>query len=483
MPDDTTTDRRPNVLLITGDDLGWRDLGCYGSPFYETPNLDALAQESAMFTDAYASCPVCSPTRASLQTGQYPARVGITNFIAGQATGKVLEPEYNFELPESETTIADVLSAAGYATWHTGKWHLTDSEDSYPGDHGYDENVAGCDWGSPGGSGYFSPWGNPMLEDGPEGEYLTDRLGRESAAMIENHDDSESPFFLNHNCYAVHTPLEGKEEYVERYEARRRMLGLDDVTEIEEDGRFPCEHKKDRRIQRRQVQSDPVYAAMVRSMDEAVGRILEAAESCDRETVVIFTSDNGGLATSEGSPTCNDPLAEGKGWMYEGGNRVPLLVRWPGVTDAGDVVETPATSTDVVPTICEAAGVDPAAAVGDVGDFGVDGESLRAPLTGGDLGRDAVFWHYPHYGNQGGTPTGAIRTERWKLIEFYEDDHVELYDLSGDVSEARDVSGEHPERTATLRDRLAAWREDVGAKMPQPNPEYEPWPDRAGPGQ
>jgi arylsulfatase A-like enzyme len=481
MPDDSTTPRRPNVLLITADDLGWRDLGCYGSPFYETPNLDALAQESAMFTDAYASCPVCSPTRASLQTGQYPARVGITNYLTGQATGKVLEPEYNFELPESETTIADVLSAAGYATWHTGKWHLTDSEDAYPEDHGYDANVAGCDWGMP-SNGYFSPWDIPPLENGPEGEYLTDRLGRESASMIENHDDGEAPFFLNHNCYAVHTPIQGKDEYVERYEARRRMLGLDDVTEIEEDGRFPGEHLKDQRIQRRQVQSDPVYAAMIRSMDEAVGRILDAAAECERETVVIFTSDNGGLATAEGSPTCNDPLSEGKGWMYEGGNRVPLLVHWPGVTDAGDVVETPATSTDVVPTICEAAGIDPATAVDDPGAFGIDGESLRAPLTGGDLDRDAVFWHYPHYGNQGGTPTGAIRTENWKLIEFYEDDHVELYDLSGDVSETRDVSGDQPGRTATLRDQLAAWREDVGAKMPQPNPDFEPWPDRAGPG-
>ena len=476
---------RPNVVCILADDLGWRDLGCYGSPFYETPNLDRLAQEGARFTDAYASCPVCSPTRASVMSGQYPARVGVTNYIGGTADGKLLTPEYTMHLPRELTALPEALAEAGYESWHVGKWHLGgQEEDSLPGDHGFDENVAGCSWGMP-SNGFFSPWDIPTLENGPGGEYLTDRLTDEAIGLIES--GGEDPFFLNMCYYSVHIPIEAKADTVAKYERKREALGLDDEKEIEVDGRFPGEHKKDQRIKRRLVQSDPTYAAMVQHLDTNVGRLLDALEreGVAEDTVVVFSSDNGGLATAEGSPTTNRPLAEGKGWMQEGGNRVPMIIRWPGVTDEeGDqVVSTPATSPDIYPTLLDAAGVAPPEGQA------IDGESLRPLLedeTGGDgdgagaLERDAVFWHYPHYGNQGGTPAAAVRQGDWKLIEFFETDGVELYHLGEDVREERDLSEHRPEKVQKLRERLHDWQEKVGARFPAENPDYEPWPDRAG---
>lgn len=475
---------QPNVVCIVADDLGWRDLGCYGSSFYETPKLDALARDGTRFTDAYASAPVCSPTRASVMSGKYPANVGITNYIPGRAEGELVEPEYNHALPAEEVTLPSALSDAGYATWHVGKWHLGGEDDgSLPTDHGFDVNVAGCDWGLP-GNGYFGPWGIPTLEEGPEdeGRYLPDRLGEEAVTLIEDHaaDDTDDPFFLNYNPYLVHTPLQAPEEAVERYERKREKLGLDDVPEIEVGDRFPAKHKKDGRIKRRLVQSHPVYAAMIEALDRNVGRVLDALERTGQaeNTVVVFTSDNGGLATAEGSPTTNRPLSEGKGWMQEGGNRVPFIVRWPGVTDTEDapsLVETPVTSPDIYPTLLGAAGVDVPA------DRGIDGENLRPLFSDRALERDAIFWHYPHYGNQGGTPAGAIRTGDWKLVEFFESDHVELYQLADDVREERDLSEHRPEKVRELRDRLRQWRDSVGARLPEPNPDHEPWPDRAGP--
>ncbi len=475
------TENRLNVVCIVADDLGWRDLGCYGSSFYETPHLDRLAQEGARFTDAYAAAPVCSPTRASIMTGQYPARVGITNYIAGEATGKLLEPEYNLSLPEHLTTIAGALGEAQYDTWHVGKWHLGgDAEGSLPTDRGFETTVAGCSWGAP--KRYFGPWGIPTLPEcsADEGRYLPDRLGAEAVSLIEDHDPSEEPFFLHYCPYLVHIPLEAPEESIERYERKRQSLGLDDEPEFELGDRFPAEHKKDNRIKRRLVQSDPVYAAMVESLDRNVGNILDALERTGHadDTVVVFTSDNGGLATAEGSPTTNRPLAEGKGWMEEGGNRVPLLVRWPGVTDETGsplLVDEPAISPDVFATILEAANVDYPS------HQPCDGVSLRPALAGESLDREAIYWHYPHYGNQGGTPRAAIRVGDWKLIEWFEDDHVELYQLDEDVGEAHDLRRHRPEKTAELRDRLHAWQAEVDAARPSTNTEYEPWPDRAGP--
>jgi arylsulfatase A-like enzyme len=471
----------PNVICLVADDLGWRGLGCYGSSFYETPNLDALARDGTLFTDAYASAPVCSPTRASVMSGKYPAHVGVTNWIGGDERGKLLTPEYCHELPAEETTLAEAFADAGYETCHVGKWHLGGAErDSNPEDRGFEVNVGGCAWGMP-KEGYFGPWGIDTLDEGPEdeGRYLPDRLGEETAALIAERAESDDPFLLHYCPYLVHTPLQAPKERVEYYERKRHRLGLDEVDEIEVDGRFPAEHKKDQRIKRRLVQSHPTYAAMVEALDRNVGRVLDILERTGQaeDTVVVFTSDNGGLATAEGSPTTNRPLREGKGWMEEGGNRVPFLVRWPGVTDrpdAPDLCETPVTTPDVYPTLLSAAGLP--VPEGQT----VDGVDLRPLFDGADLDREAIFWHYPHYGNQGGTPASAVRAGDWKLVEFFEDDHVELYHLGEDIREERDLAAHRPEKVADLRDRLETWREDVGARLPADNPDYQSWTDRAG---
>ncbi|HAU38336.1 MAG TPA: sulfatase [Phycisphaerales bacterium] len=459
---------QPNIVLILMDDLGWVDIGCYGSSFYETPALDLLARQGMRFTDAYAACPVCSPTRASLLTGKYPATVRITNYIPGAAKGRLLSAPYLHYLPLTEKTIASALRDGGYATWHVGKWHLG-AEPYWPEKHGFDVNIGGCDWGHP-KKGYFSPWGIATLPDGPQGQYLPDRLADDAIALIRNRDKSK-PFFLNYWDYLVHTPVQGKPELVEKYRAKATALGLDARQHYEDGEFFPCEHKKNQRVRRRLLQGDPGYAAMVQSMDENLGRILATLEEegIADETIVLFTSDNGGLSTAEGSPTCNAPLAEGKGWMYEGGTREPLIVRWPGVTKADSVCAEAVTSPDFYPTLLEAAGLPP------MPRQHVDGVSLVPLLAGrGGLDREAIFWHYPHYGNQGGTPGCSVRSGDWKLIEFFEDRRVELYNLRQDVGEDRDLSREQPEIAERLRKRLHQWLRDVDAQIPQPNPDYAP---------
>ncbi len=459
---------KPNFIFILLDDLGWRDLACYGSSFYETPHLDRLAREGVSFTNAYAACPVCSPTRASLLTGRYPARVGVTDWIGAHARGRLLDAPYVDHLPLEEFSLAKALKRGGYQTWHVGKWHLG-KRAYYPEAHGFDVNIGGCDWGMP-KRGYFSPWEIETLADGPTaGEYLTDRLTDEAIALIRRHGDR--PFFLNLCHYAVHTPIQAKAEDVRRFQAKARDLGLDQLDPFQEGEFFPCEHKKDRRVVRRLFQSDPAYAAMVYNMDENIGRLLAALDDTglSSNTVVIFTSDNGGLATSEGSPTCNAPLAEGKGWMYEGGTREPFIVRWPGVTRPGAQVDTPITSPDLYPTLLEMAGLDP------LPQQHCDGVSLVPLLRGAaSLPREGIFWHYPHYGNQGGTPGSSVRWGDHKLIEFFEDGRLELYDLREDVSERRNLALEQPHLAAELHARLVAWRKEVNAKIPEPNPDYHP---------
>ena len=471
---------RPNIVFILMDDLGWRDLGCYGSEFYETPNLDRLASEGVRFTDAYAACPVCSPTRASILTGKYPATVGVTDWIdwgwrMHPARGRLVDVPYVDHLPAEEKTLAMTLREHGYHTWHVGKWHLG-GEGSAPEQRGFEVNVGGCHWGSP-SQGYFSPWNIPVLENGPEGQYLTDRLTDEAIRLIRENDGE--PFFLNLWYYAVHTPIQAKPEIVARYAAKAEAMGLDKVQTFEEGDFFPCEHKKHVRIKRRLVQSDPVYAAMIESVDENIGRLLKAIEDAGQaeNTIVVFTSDNGGLATSEGSPTCNAPLAEGKGWMYEGGTREPLLVKWPGVTQAGSLCTVPVTSPDVYPTVLEMVGLPL------LPEQHVDGVSIVPLLQGeNDLSREAIYWHYPHYGNQGGTPGSSVRAGDYKLIEFYEDGALELYDLRRDESEEVNLAASEPERVAQLKGLLDVWRESVEAKIPQPNPDFVPWQEhgRAG---
>lgn len=463
----------PNFVFILIDDLGWKDLGCYGSEYYETPNLDRLAGDGMRFTDAYASCPVCSPTRASVLSGKYPATVGITDWIdwdkhVHPARGKLIDVPYIDHLPLEDKSLASALKEGGYNTWHVGKWHLG-GEPYYPDEHGFDVNVAGCHWGMP-FNGYFSPYDIPTLENGPKGEYLTDRLTDEAIRLVEQNDGR--PFFLNLWYYSVHVPIQAKPEYVERFESKAKAMGLDRVESFEEGGFFPCEHKKDRRIVRRLIQSDPAYAAMVYGLDENIGRLLEAIDRAGQaeNTVVFFTSDNGGLATAEGSPTSNAPLSEGKGWMYEGGTREPLIVRWPGVVEPGSQCSVPVASTDFYPTMLQAASLDL------MPEQHCDGVSLLPLLKGaGILDRKAIFWHYPHYGNQGGTPGSSVRAGDHKLIEFFEDSHVELYDLRKDIGEERDLAQAEPGLAQQLQEMLADWREKVKAKIPQPNPDYVPW--------
>ncbi len=461
----------PNILFILIDDMGWRDLGCYGSTFYETPNIDALAAESMVFTDAYAACPVCSPTRASILSGRYPARVGLTDWIdvnkwLHPCRGRLVDAPYIDHLPSEEVSLAQALRDGGYQTWHAGKWHLGGPA-FYPEKHGFDVNVGGSDWGHP-MHGYFSPYEMPNLTDGPENEYLTDRLTDEVIALIEG--AGEQPFFLHLSHYAVHTPIEAKPDDVERFRAKAAASGLDKQPALAEGDWYPTENKRHLRILRRIVQSDPVYAAMVYNLDWNIGRLLGALDASGKRdnTMVVFTSDNGGLATSESSPTCNAPLCEGKGWMYEGGVREPLIVRWPGVTEGGSICSEPVTSPDFYPTFLEAADLPLRPKQH------ADGVSLLPLLHGeASLDRDALFWHYPHYGNQGGTPGSSIRCGDHKLIEFFEDGRLELYNLRDDLSETRDLAHEEPELADTMQRKLAGWREAVEAKLPTKNPDYQ----------
>lgn len=467
--------KRPNVIFILIDDLGWRDLQCYGSPFYRTPNLDRLAAGGMTFTDAYASCPVCSPTRASVMTGKYPATVGITDWIdwGGRLhpmRGRLIDVPYLKQLPLGEHTLAKALRDGGYATWHVGKWHLG-GPGHMPEDHGFEVNVGGCTDGSPGRGGYFSPWSIGALAgaDVPKGTYLTDYLTDRAIDLIRRRDGR--PFYLNLCHYAVHTPIQAKADGVRRYERRARELGLDQVPATEEGEPFPTEQKRHLRVQRRRIQSHPAYAAMMGNLDWNIGRLLKALgdEGLADDTVVVFTSDNGGLATSEGSPTCNAPLSEGKGWMYDGGTRVPLIVRLPGVVRAGSRCEVPVVSTDFYPTFLDLAGLPP------IPGQHVDGVSLSPLLReSGPLGREAIFWHYPHYGNQGGTPGSSVRAGDYKLIEFFEDGRLELYNLRDDIAERHNLASAKPEIASLLHAMLTAWRTKVEARIPAVNPAWNP---------
>jgi len=452
---------KPNIVFFLADDLGQRDLGSYGSTFYETPNLDRMAKDGARFTDAYAACPVCSPTRASLMTGQWPQRTGVTDYIGAAApekwnrNTKLLPASYADRLALDTPTLAKAVKGAGYATFFAGKWHLG-PEGWWPENQGFDINMGGIDRGGPyGGKKYFSPYGNPRLPDGPAGEHLPDRLATETVKFIEANKDR--PFFAYLAFYSVHTPLMAREDLRKKYEEKRTRLGL-----VEKWGR---EGERDVRL----VQEHAVYAGMVEAMDLAVGKVLAKLDELGlrENTLVIFTSDNGGLSTSEGWPTSNLPLRGGKGWMYEGGIREPLLVRWPAVVKPGSVIGEPVSSPDFFPTLLEAAGAKPQP--GQV----LDGVSLLPVFKGGTLPERPLFWHYPHYGNQGGAPGAAVRRGDWKLIEWFEDGRAELFNLAADISEQNDLAGKKPQRVGQLRAELRAWQGRVGAKLPTPNSNYD----------
>lgn len=371
---------------------------------------------------------------------------------------------YIDHLPLEEKNLASALKEQGYKTYHVGKWHLGTSR-YYPENQGFDKNIGGCHWGHP-RDGYFSPYHIETLEDGPEGEYLTDRLTSEAIKLIRETDE---PFFLNLWHYTVHTPIQAKEEDVKYFEKKARRLGLDHIDPFVSGEPFPTGHKRHLKVTRRVVQSDCTYAAMIKNLDDNTDRLLKALEETGKleNTVIIFTSDNGGLATSEGSPTCNHPASEGKGWMYEGGTRVPLSITYPPLIQKGTHSKFPTSSPDLFPTILDLAGASPDSYKD------VDGVSLRPVLTGGYIKDRPLFWHYPHYGNQGGTPGSSIRYGKWKLIEFYEDMRYELYDLENDISETNDLSDSYPEKRDELKNLLEDWKKSIGAKIPKRNPDWK----------
>lgn len=457
------TPGKPNIVFILADDLGWKDLGCYGSSFYETPYLDRFAMEGMRFTNAYAASPVCSPTRASIMSGKDPVRVGITDWIPGRQANRgahpseeLLSPEIADHLSLEEITIAEELKRADYRTFFAGKWHLG-GEGHYPEAQGFDINIAGTEFGWPRG-GYFSPYDNRKINDGPDGEYLTDRLTDETINFIRENQKDHFLAFLSY--YSVHNPLEAKEDVIRKYERKQQAL-----PPIPGERFLPEGH-----LQARQVQDHPTYAAMIESMDQNIGKLIATLDELglSEKTVVFFMSDNGGLSTAEGSPTSNVPLRGGKGWLFEGGIRVPMIARWNGVIGPNSICAVPVISMDFYPTILELAGLEPTADV-------VDGTSIVTLLKGEEAHESGpLFWHYPHYSNQGGSPAGAIRLGNLKLIERYEDQTIQLYDLDEDIGETRDISAEKPEMTTHMRQMLVNWRESLGAEMPTPNPEYDP---------
>jgi arylsulfatase A len=417
-----------NIVFILIDDMGWTDLGCYGSRFHETPNIDRLASEGMKFTDAYAACPVCSPTRASILAGQYPARIGITDFIPGHQRPweKLRIPENRLFLPLESVTIAEVLKDRGYSTGYIGKWHLGTQKKHQPDRQGFDWVLGEVQNQS---DKYVTAFTDAVIE------------------FIE--DNKDKPFFLFLSHHTVHIPLEAPEELVRKYENKTRPSG---------------------------GVNNPVYAAMVEHLDNSIGRILKKLRDLklEQNTLVIFFSDNGGLYQPFGgyrgkrqAVTTNAPLRDEKGTLYEGGVRVPFIVRWPGVVKAGATCSVPVTSVDFYPTFMEIAGADGNA------NHVLDGQSILPLLRQTTaLGHDAIYWHYPHYHHS--RPAGAIRQGNWKLIEFYEDGRLELYNLKDDIGEKENLALKMPEKAAELQGMLASWRKLVGADMPTPNPDYDP---------
>ena len=453
-----------NVVVVLVDDLGWMDLGCQGSDYYRTPNIDRLAASGMRFTDGYASCAVCSPTRAALMTGRSPARLGITDWIRAEfqlsarqwpnirnrygyhrpadSRRPWLTPVNEQRLPHAEITLAELLKPLGYASAFIGKWHLG-GRGHLPEDQGFDENYGGWDYGQP--PSYFDPYveeprlpqGIPTLAPRSAGEYLTDREADEAVQFIVR--NKERPFLLYLSHYAVHTPIQGKPDLVAEYERAR-------------DG---------------QGQDDPTYAAMVHSVDDAMGRLLDELDRLGLQdrTMIVFTGDNGGL-DRDGRPTENAPLRSGKGYAYEGGLRTPWLIRWPGVTEPGSVSSEPVASIDLLPTIAAAIGTRPPV------DRPIDGIDLSPALRGGELPERALVWHFPHYRHgPGHDPYSALRRGDWKLIRFYDPPKTELYDLASDLGERNDRAAAEPGRVQELQALLDAELREVGARLPVRRPE------------
>ncbi|MEX1026614.1 MAG: sulfatase [Candidatus Paceibacterota bacterium] len=496
----------PNIVFFLVDDLGWADLGCYGSSFYDTPNIDGLARQGVRFTDAYATCHVCSPSRASILTGKYPARLKLTDWLPGRKDfpfQRLANAPIHQSLPLEETTVAEALKKHGYRTGHFGKWHLGEAP-AGPLRQGFDVQVP-SNWfkGWP-KAGYHAPFKFDGL-DGERGDYLTDRLTEEAIQFID--DNRNQPFFLYLSHFAVHDPIQGRRDLVKKYAKRRSRFPSDEKPfalegnpdaetsftaaerdqMIQEDEYAAYRVLPNQMVKIKQRQDNPQFAAMVETVDESLGRVIAKLEALglEQDTIIIFTSDNGGMAAANfGRPervidptkldaaysTSNLPLRGAKGFLYEGGIRVPLIIKWPGKSQAASVIDEPVTGTDYYPTILDMIGV------AGMPDQHLDGVSL-APLVRGEtttLGRDAIYWHFPHYSNHGmQSPGGAIRRGRYKLLEYFENGTVELFDLKADPGEQNNLAETHPEIAEQLVKELHQWRDATGAEMMNPNPDFD----------
>lgn len=460
----SATDKaKPNVVFILADDLGWRDLSNEGSEFYESPFIDRIANTGMKFSRGYAACQVCSPSRASILTGTYPTKHGVTTWI-GDAAGEDwrkrkrfdshMPVEYERNLRAKEITLAEAFRDAGYKTFFAGKWHLG-SQGSWPTDHGFEINKGGWDKGSPMG-GYFAPWNNPNLVPGPDGESLTIRLGQETAKFIEDNKDKQ--FFAYLSFYAVHGPIQTTPELWKKYQAKATKAGSID-------SRFVF----DRRLSVRQVQDCPIYAGMVESMDTSVGIVLKKLDELglSENTIVCFTSDNGGVSSGDAFCTSNLPLRGGKGRQWEGGIREPFYIHAPGVTKPNSKSNVPVHGIDWYPTLCDLAGIEVPK------DQDVDGVSLVPLLKGESIAKRPLYWHYPHYGNQGGEPSSILMEGNWKLIYYHEDQRKELYDLATDSAEEKDVGGKNSDRVDEMFTRLEKWLDKTNAAFPAKDSEFD----------
>jgi arylsulfatase A-like enzyme len=487
-----------NIVFFLVDDLGWMDTGCYGSRVYETPNIDRLAKEGVRFTSAYAACHVSSPTRASIISGKYPASLNLTDWLPGRLDfpfQKLRNVVINQHLPSDGITLPKALQANGYRTAIYGKWHLGEDSAS-TARQGFDVHVPDWNKGWP-NKGYFHPYCLNGLEGGTEGEYLTDRLTTGALKYMEENRDR--PFFLYLSHFAVHDPIEGRPDLVEKYRNKLAIMpglqgppflmeGNPDAPVNNEPSVGTYEGYRifpDMTVQVKQHQDNAEFAAMVESVDESLGRVLLKLEELgiDDHTIVIFYSDNGGMAAAnfyepgriiaandldKAFSTSNIPLRGAKGWLYEGGIRVPLIVKWPGKGLSGIVCDVPVTSPDFFPTILDILGINPPA------EMNTDGVSFAPLLQGAEkTDRDAIFWHFPHYSNHGmQSPGGAVRCGDYKLLEYFENGTVQLFNLKNDLSEQNNLADSEPAKVKELLELLRNWRKQIGARMMDPNPDY-----------
>lgn len=455
-------ENKQNFVFILVDDLGWTDLGYSGSTFYETPNIDALSQKSIQFSHAYSSGSVCSPSRASIMTGRHPARVNITDWIPGNDPKNqiLLGPKDLDELPLGEITLAETLKSNGYKTFFAGKWHLG-GEGYFPENQGFDTNIGGHEAGSPPG-GYYTPYKNPKLSDGPAGEYLTDRLTNDAINFLDS--IGQKPFFLFLTYYSVHTPIQPNRAYIDKFE--KKLAGLENKETFyrqEDHGVTTLE------------QRNTAYASMLYALDKNVGRLVNELKrkGLYESTTIVFTSDNGGLSTLSKDrnwkgPTAVLPLRGGKGWLYEGGIRIPLLIKPSNYSGKPRTSIEPVIGHDFYPTLLSFAGITT-----DVSNL--DGINLSPILKENKtIDRKELFWHYPHYHGSGWTPGAAILQENWKLIEFHETGVIELYNLSEDISETNDLSLRHPEKVKALQNRLHDLQKSMNANTAILNPKLKP---------